>query len=409
MTRYHVAPSRGWLNDPNGLVHRAGRWHVFFQHNPDEARHGNIAWGHVSSADLVTWQEHSVAFRPQPDGPDRGGCWSGVAVVIGDRVAVAYTGIHDGPVDSTICLRYASDEDLDHWSDPEVVGTVPAGLGIKEMRDPFVFTWSGRRWALLGAWLDDGPALLLWSCDDLHAWQFEQVWLSSGDPVLRPLAVADVWECPQLALVDGSWVLLVSLWKAGTLDRVVYAVGILEDDEGRPRFVTRSGGYADAGTVCYAPQVLQDAPGGGPLFLGWAREAERLDDLDPQAVAGCLTLPRRLRLDGDRLLSELEPAVRDLVGDRIGVAADAELPAAAYLRVDVPLTLLGREVTVDVVAGSEVWLDDDVVEVYPVSGPPETYRDPGTTSWRVAWETGVAAFAVRAATRSGPETTQPRR
>ena len=92
----------------------------------------------------------------------------------------------------------------------------------------------------------------------------------------------------------------------------------------------------------------------------------------------------------------------------VEVAADGILPAAAYLRVDGPLTLLGREATVDVVAGSEVWLDDDVVEVYPVSGPPETYRDSGTTSWRVAPETGVAAFAVRAATRSGPETTQPR-
>jgi len=88
VTAYHVAPARGWLNDPNGLVHCAGRWHVFFQHNPDAARHGNIAWGHVSSTDLATWQEHPLAFRPQPAGPDRGGCWSGVSVVDGERVTV---------------------------------------------------------------------------------------------------------------------------------------------------------------------------------------------------------------------------------------------------------------------------------------------------------------------------------
>ncbi len=398
MTQYHVAPARGWLNDPNGMIHRGGRWHVFFQHNPDEARHGNIAWGHVSSPDLATWTEHPVAFRPQPGGPDRAGCWSGVAVVDGDRVAVAYTGVESSPAGSTICLRYAADDTLDRWSDPLVVGREPEGIGVKEMRDPVVFAWSGRRWALLGAWLEAGPALLLWSCDDLGSWRFERVWLAPGDSVLAPLAGADIWECPQLVEVDGSWVLLLSLWKGGVLDRVVYAVGSLEDDGGLPRFVPRSSGPADAGTVCYAAQVLQDAPGGGPLFLGWAREDDPVDrtaPLHPDAVAGCLTLPRRLRLDGDRLVSDLEPAVRALVGDRAEVGPHGELPPAAYLRVGSPVTLTGGTARIDVEPGAEVWLDDDVVEVYPTSGTPETYRDPGTTAWRLSPAAAAAVFAVR--------------
>ncbi|MEO7236545.1 MAG: glycoside hydrolase family 32 protein [Lapillicoccus sp.] len=395
MTRYHVAPRRGWLNDPNGMVHHAGRWHVFFQHNPDEARHGNIAWGHVSSVDLVTWLEHPVAFRPQPCGPDRGGCWSGVSVVVGDRVAAAYTGIETGPTGSTICVRYAADAPLDDWSAPLVAGREPEGLGITEMRDPFVFSWSGRRWALLGAGLADGPALLLWSCDDLDTWRFEQVWLTPSDPVLRALGDADIWECPQLVEVDGSWVLVVSLWKAGTLDRAVYAVGSLVDDGGRPRFVARGAGVVDAGTVCYAPQVLSDAPGGGPLLLGWAREDDPVDAPAPDAVAGCLTLPRRLRLDGDRLVSDLDPAVRRLVGDPIALSGnEAQVPAQAYLRVDAPVRLTGLATTIAVDAGSEVWVDDDVVEVYPQSGTPETYRDPGTTCWRLVPTTSAAANEV---------------
>jgi beta-fructofuranosidase len=394
MTRYHVAPARGWLNDPNGLVHWGGRWHVFFQHNPDEARHGNIAWGHVSSSDLVTWLEHPVAFSPQPDGPDRGGCWSGVCVQDAGRVAAGYTGVVTGPVDSTVCLRYATDEALDTWSDPLVVGSVPEGVGVREMRDPFVFTWAGRRWALLGAWLEDGPGLLLWSCDDLEAWTFEGVWLRSSDPVLQQLAKADVWECPQLVQVDGSWALLVSLWKAGTLDRVVYALGSLEDDGGRPRLRARSGGFLDAGTVCYAVQVLADAPGTGPLYFGWAQEAELLESLAPEAVAGCLTLPRRLRLEGDRLVSEVDPAVLALVGEELTVADDGRLPAAAYLRVGGVLDLTGAGASIRVDPGSQVWLDDDVVEVYPVSGTPETYRDPGTTSWSMTPPTAATVYAI---------------
>jgi beta-fructofuranosidase len=398
VTRYHVAPTRGWLNDPNGMIHRDGRWHVFFQHNPDEARHGNIAWGHVSSPDLVSWTEHPVAFRPQPGGPDRGGCWSGVSIVDGERVAVAYTGIEVGPTGSTVCLRYAVDDTLERWSDPEVVAREPEGIALKEMRDPFVFSWAGRRWAILGARLDDGPAILLSSCDDLAAWRFERVWLTADDPVLAGLGAADIWECPQLVEIDGSWVLLLSLWRAGVLDRVVYAVGSLEDDGGLPRFVARAGGPADAGNVCYAAQVLQDAPGGGPLFVGWAREQDPVDPLEPlhpDAVAGCLTLPRRLRLDGDRLVSELEPAVRTLVGEPLPPAPDGRLPAAAYLRVETPATLSGSTETVAVAAGSEVWLDEDVVEVYSVSGTPETYRDPGRRSWRLDPLDGVTLHEVR--------------
>jgi beta-fructofuranosidase len=102
------------------MIHRDGRWHVFFQHNPSAAVHTDIHWGHVSSDDLVSWREHPVAFAPTPSGPDQTGCWSGVCLDLGDRVAALYTGIATTPVESNVCLRYASDPDLDEWSPPVV-------------------------------------------------------------------------------------------------------------------------------------------------------------------------------------------------------------------------------------------------------------------------------------------------
>ena len=36
---FHVSPPTGWLNDPNGPIHRDGRYHLFFQRNP-RAPHG---------------------------------------------------------------------------------------------------------------------------------------------------------------------------------------------------------------------------------------------------------------------------------------------------------------------------------------------------------------------------------
>ncbi len=62
----HGRPDLGWVNDPNGLAHVDGVWHVFFQHNPAAPVHGDIHWGHASSADLLTWRAEPVALRPTP-------------------------------------------------------------------------------------------------------------------------------------------------------------------------------------------------------------------------------------------------------------------------------------------------------------------------------------------------------
>lgn len=383
---FHIRPARGWLNDPNGMIHHGGRWHVFFQHNPAAARHTDIHWGHVSSPDLAAWVEHPVAFGPTPDGPDAGGCWSGVCVADGDRVAAVYTGLRSTARDSTVCLRYAVDAALDQWSRAVVVARqedVPAHVGLREMRDPFVFTVGGRRWALLGGGLTDGtPVLLLWSCDDLGSWRFERVWLSGGDPVLSGLAPAEIWECPQLVEVDGSWVLIVSLWRDDLLEGTVAAVGSMGGDaDGRPELTLRGGGRVDAGAAFYAPQVALDPE--GPWLLGWVMEAGAPDDAPDEAVAGCLTLPRRLSVVGDRLVSHADPRIAQLVGPALpGVRDDGVLPVAAHLRVGVePATLVGSLGHVQLPAGAEVWVDGDVLEVYPPDGMPVTVRHPSTSFW----------------------------
>lgn len=91
---------------------------------------------------------------------------------------MVYTGIVDGPQDSTVCLRRALDADLDSWSEPVVVAREPRGAGVRAMRDPYPFEWQGRRFALLGAGLADGAAgVLLFSCDDPFDWRYEGVWL----------------------------------------------------------------------------------------------------------------------------------------------------------------------------------------------------------------------------------------
>ena len=81
----HYRPARGWVNDPNGLVYFQGYYHVFYQHAPNhevpwkEPMH----WGHARTKDFLTWEELPVALYP--DQPyDKGGCWSGTAIVKDD-------------------------------------------------------------------------------------------------------------------------------------------------------------------------------------------------------------------------------------------------------------------------------------------------------------------------------------
>lgn len=373
-TTYHLRPARGWLNDPNGMVHKDGRWHVFFQHNPDRGVHDRIAWGHASSADLVHWREHPVAFRPVPGGPDALGCWTGVHVPWSrahgsppdrsDRPTVVYTGIPDHSGRSTVCLRRGS-PDLEVWGDPVVVAEQPDG--VRAMRDPFLFEHGDRRWALLGAGLPDGtPAVLLFSCADLLAWDYVGVWLSGADPVLGQLAPADVWECPQLVTLGGGRVaLMVSLHDRGVLGQVMAATGELAADPdglegccGSPRLRPDTVGVLDTGDAYYAPQVADD-PDPDAWVMGWVRE----EGGPGQEQAGCLALPRRLVRAGQGCLLRLD--------HRAAALLEPTLLATAPRRISHPE--LG---TLDLPEGSRVYVDADVTEIYRPGEPPHTTRHP---------------------------------
>ena len=86
---YHFMPPWGWMNDINGAIFWKGRYHVFYQHNPDAAYWKlGCRWGHASSVDLVHWVHHPIALAPTLDGPDRTGCFSGGAFVSKEGTAM---------------------------------------------------------------------------------------------------------------------------------------------------------------------------------------------------------------------------------------------------------------------------------------------------------------------------------
>jgi beta-fructofuranosidase len=296
----HIRPPQGWLNDPNGLCKIDGRYHVFFQYNPVAPVHEAICWGHVSSTDLIRWQQHPIALAPRPGLIDRAGCWSGCIVDNGGVPTAVYTANPDDARNAVVALA-RSDQSLTHWQqDESPVRGISRSSGMEEVRDPFVFVHEGHRYAVQGAGQPaGGPRLLLYGCDDLTQWTELGDLLTTDDPIAAEVAGANIWECPNLMRVAGQWVLLVSLLGhidgADRLTGVRYLIGDLVAQDQGWRFKATSGGAVDEGPAFYAPQVLIEPD--RTLLWAWAWELGRSEQQIADAGwAGVLTFPRELYL-----------------------------------------------------------------------------------------------------------------
>ncbi len=280
--QYHLLPPANWMNDPNGLLQFGGRYHVFYQYNPNGPVHGTIHWGHAVSSDLVHWEHWPIALAPTPDGPDQDGCYSGCAVNDDGVPTLLYTGIRP----ETQCLA-TSPDGMRRWHKHEgnpVVAHPPEGLPVAGFRDPCVWREEGGWRMLVGSGIRDvGGTVFLYRSDDLVHWEY-----------LRPLVCGEaattghMWECPDLFPLGHKHALVIS---PVPLRRSLYMVGTYAND----RFVPENRGEVDAGGHFYAPQTLLDDRG-RRLMWGWLWEGRSREAQIAAGWAGVMSLPRALTL-----------------------------------------------------------------------------------------------------------------
>lgn len=374
----HFRPARNWMNDPNGLVFHDGRYHLYFQYNPEGATHGFMSWGHASSDDLQHWEEHPVAIRHT----DAHEIFSGSVVF--DEHDTSGLGTPGNP--PLVAVFTLADQVAQHQAQG-IASSLDGGLtwrryegnpvldrGSADFRDPKVFRYTGTAgayWVMVAVEAAE-RRVVLYRSDDLKTWTYLSDYGPRG-------ATGGVWECPDLfpLAVDGDpaevrWVLLISLNPGGIAggSGTQYVIGSFDGvrfvaDAPMPPASPGAGwansraqleacDWLDHGRDCYAGVTFSGLPDEERILLAWMSNWDYAGRLPVDAGApqrGAMTIARRLslvRADG-RVRLRQEPigpqttAVAELADVRVGGPAELidELPDRC--RIDLSVRLDGAD------------------------------------------------------------------
>lgn len=295
---FHHTPRYGWMNDPNGMFYKDGRWHLYYQYNPYGSKWQNMTWGHSVSDDLVNWEHLPEAIRPN----GLGSVFSGSCAVDHDNTAgfgsdaviALYTSAGTSQMQS---LASSTDDGLTF----NIYPSNPVLTLESEARDPKVF-WndSTKEWNMILAHALDHE-MLIFSSPDMKSWTLQ----SSFGKGLG--AQGGVWECPDLFELpvagtdEKKWVLLCNINPDGPFggSGTQYFVG---DFDGKTfKADTDAAGdvstkWLDYGKDHYATVTWSDAPDGRRVALGWMSNWQYAADVPTMQFRSANTLPREMGL-----------------------------------------------------------------------------------------------------------------
>lgn len=317
---FHIQPQVGALIDPVGLAHLDGVYHLCHLWQPSPAVRRHIFWVHLSSTDLVNWDDPVISLAPSSF-YDSHGCYSGSAFTTDKQVKFLYTGnvrTDDGGRIPYQCLATLQPDGKAVKSEANPLFGAISGY-TQHLRDPQVLADGDQYLMVLGAQSEDlHGSLLMLRSPDLVSWEF--LGRIAGGPE-EPFGY--MWECPGLVrLVDRaraegpepSEVLIFSPQfdhgeQAGAdryEDASYYMVGQLSLEPAR--FEHAAPHRIDLGPDFYAPRTFVDERG-RTLMIAWmgmpVHDGQpEIGDQHPTVANGwvhCLTVPRSLELVAGRL------------------------------------------------------------------------------------------------------------
>jgi beta-fructofuranosidase len=300
---YHIQPPTGLLNDPNGLFQKDGVYHVFYQWFPLGAVHGLKYWYHITSKDLINWEENENIISPDTI-YDSHGAYSGSALVDNNEVCLFYTGnVRDTnwQRESYQILAKILDNGNIVKNELPIILNPPEGY-THHFRDPKVWKENGAYYMVIGAQRnkDETGCILIYSSTDKNNWKLQ------GEMLLSQGIDGYMWECPDLFSIDNKEILLFCPQGLSCLKKEneniypsVYTIGTFNIDN-RSFCQSQNIEKLDYGFDFYAPQTFLDEKG-ERILIGWMGVPEIPYPTDSSGWAHALTLPRVLSIKNERL------------------------------------------------------------------------------------------------------------
>ncbi len=304
--RYHFQPKKGWINDPNGLVYYKGNYHIFFQHCPNYETAGQETthWGHAITKDFLTFEELPIALSP--DMPyDRGGCWSGTAIVKDDTLYLFYASLSE-PEDGSepkqmVSVAYSTDGlQFTKYEGNPIISQYPPEGG-PDFRDPAVAYINGKYYCVMATGNPESKTgrLLLYESDNLFDWEYKGV--------MSEWANTKFAECPSFMTAGDKCLLAASVY-----NEEYHYFSIMCGDFTDGKFTPEIRALVDRGPDQYAGQAFQDHKGRNILITwipGWKYNGYA------QKNVGCLSIPRELIIKDGKIYGYPIEEVRHLLKD----------------------------------------------------------------------------------------------
>lgn len=321
---FHIEPSIGWLNDPNGLVYFKGWYYIFHQFSPELTltNKRELCWNLLKTKDFVNFEDCGPQFFPINEF-DRDGVYSGCTFINDDKMYIYYTGnvklvgdynyITNGREHNT-CLITSSDGI--HFSEPKVVLTNDDYKNMsRHVRDPFVFkNKQGQFEMILGARdINDKGHVISYLSDDLVNW-------SKQNPLINT-SKAYMLECPSYLEIDNNEIYIISpqgLKKEKHKFMNVYQSGYLLNTKDFDEFVE-----LDYGFDFYAPTIFNSTQRN--LMIGWVGmpdEPNYYNDTKKYGYEHCLTMVRELSVINNKLYQYPIEEYKSLIENDVKVIVD---------------------------------------------------------------------------------------
>ena len=332
-SNFHMEPTIGWMNDPNGLIYFNGEFHLFYQANPFATTNFNLAWGHFISKNLIEYYETDFALYPEPTKKETG-CFSGSGFVYNNELALVYTRHYENDGKTYENQYIASSKDTINFTKfnaPNIdISELPKDIDQSNFRDPQIIKRGDIFYMFVGsATIDRKGVLLIFKGNDPKNMHFD--FMIGPYPEFYLMV-----ECPSYVNIGGKDIILYSTY--GVEKRInshlinnvsFYIMGQLDFEH--KVFKKEKVGLLDSGDAYYAPKIIENF--NEPISIGWMEnwcKKYKTHELNHH-WCGSFAFPRLLSVKNNTLYQTYYPIINKYLLDAQSVKDNESISKTGLL------------------------------------------------------------------------------